>query len=112
MMKTFFISDYMGPKESIEKRQKIGNHSFLSIISILCYLLFTYEDASIIYLVNAKGPYYDFAYEFYPVSLVRLPICIIGVILLFLSLNKNILKNINKFIIYNIINMIIINFII
>ena len=103
---------YMKKKKNIEKRQKIGNHSFLSIISILCYLFFIFEDASVIYLVNAKGSYYDFAYEFYPVSLVRLPICIIGVILFFFSLKNKRLKKINKWILYTLIPLLIIQCII
>jgi hypothetical protein len=102
----------MSRKKSLEKQHKTGNNSVLTVISIFIYLFFVYEDSSIIYLVNAEGPYYDFAHEFYPVSLVRLPICIIGIIVFFFSFKNKKMDKLNKWILFSLIPLLIIQCII
>lgn len=95
----FFTSSIMIPKKRSERQQKIGRDVLPISLSFVFYIVFIIEDVGILYRVLTEGYYYDFAYEWYPVSVVRLPLCILGIILLTISIEKGKPNRANKWII-------------
>ena len=98
----------MSPKKPLEKQQKTGKDILLYWISLVLYLNILLADVQILYLALIKGSYYDFAYEWYPVSIVRLPLCILGIILLIVSKQKGKPRRANKWILLALVLLFII----
>ena len=88
----------MSPKKHLEKQQKTGKDNLPIWLSFFFYLIIIIFDIGVLYRVLTEGYYYDFAYEWYPVSVVRLPLCILGIILLIVSIQKRETNRANKWI--------------